>query len=73
MTTAQHPVSPLATEARPLGASLAARTGRIWTAVRTQAARTRAEFNFSDALAAAGYTLLWVYSAGLIVYITGLY
>ncbi len=53
MTTAQHPVSPLATEARPLGASLAARTGRIWTAVRTQAARTRAEFNFSDALAAA--------------------
>ncbi|MBX3496243.1 MAG: hypothetical protein KF769_08370 [Parvibaculum sp.] len=73
MTTAQHPVSPLATEAHPLGASFAARASRFWMATKAQGARTRAEFNLSDALAAAGYTLLWVYSAGLIVYIAGLY
>ncbi|MDO8838633.1 MAG: hypothetical protein Q7V31_06860 [Parvibaculum sp.] len=73
MTTAQHPISPIATEARPLGAGLSARASRFWTAAKVQAARTCAEFNLSDATAAAGYTLLWVYSAGLIVYIAGLY
>ncbi|GEM_PF-4656581 len=73
MTTAQHSASPLATEPRPLGASFTARISRFWTAAKVQAARTRAEFNLSDAMAAAGYTLLWVYSAGLIVYIAGLY
>lgn len=71
MTTAQHPASPIATD--PLGAGLAARASRLWKAASAQASRTRAEFNLSDALAAAGYTLLWVYSAGLIVYIAGLY
>ena len=73
MSTAQHPVSPLAAEARPLAPGLAARAGRLARALKAQAARTRAEFNLSDALAAAGYTLLWVYSASLIVYIAGLY
>lgn len=73
MTTAQHPVSPIVAEASAVTAGLAARASRFWMAARAQAARTRAEFNLSDALAAAGYTLLWVYSATLIVYIAGLY
>lgn len=73
MTTAQHSASPLATETHPLGAGFAARVSRFWVAAKAQSARTRAEFNLSDALAAAGYTLLWVYSAGLTVYIAGLY
>ncbi|MEX0840633.1 MAG: hypothetical protein WD034_13965 [Parvibaculum sp.] len=73
MTTAQHHVSPIVTDASPIATGLTARASRLWMAIRTQAARTRAEFNLSDAFAAAGYTLLWVYSAGLIVYIVGLY
>jgi hypothetical protein len=73
MTTAQHPVSPIADNASPIAAGFTARASRLWMAARAQAARTRAEFNLSDAFAAAGYTLLWVYSAGLIVYIVGLY
>ncbi|MEQ8267516.1 MAG: hypothetical protein RH982_09990 [Parvibaculum sp.] len=73
MTSAQHLASHVAAQTRSLGADVTAQAERLWSAGRAQIGKTRDEFNLSDAFAAAGYSILALYTAGFVAYVAALY
>jgi hypothetical protein len=73
MTSAQHLASHVAAHTRSLGADIPALFRRIPAAFRARIARSGATFHAADTLAAAGYTVMSIYAAGLAAHIATVY
>ncbi|MBX3446443.1 MAG: hypothetical protein KF765_06790 [Parvibaculaceae bacterium] len=72
MTSAQH-LAPHATAHPSSGTEFGAGASRILAALLRPAARARRSIHAGDALAAAGYTVMSAYAAGLVAYIATVY
>ena len=73
MTSAQHLVSHVAAHTRSLGADIPALFRRASGALRAGIAHGTATFHAGDAFAAAGYTVMSLYAAGLLAHIAAVY
>lgn len=73
MTSAQHLASHVAAHTRSLGAEIPATARKAAAAIRTLAVRSSRSFHAGDAFAAAGYTVMSLYAAGLVAYVAAAY
>lgn len=73
MTTAQHLAPHAAAHPGSAGADVSAGIRRTLSAFRARIVRARKSFHAGDALAAAGYTVMSAYAAGLVVYVATVY
>ncbi len=73
MTSASHLASHVAAQTRSLGADVSAQAERLWSTGKAQIVKTHREFSLSDAFAAAGYSVLSLYSAAFVAYVAAIY
>ena len=73
MTSAQHLASHVAAHTRSLGTDMSAQAARLCSAGTAQISKTLKEFSFGDAAAAAGYTVMSLYAASYVFYVTAIY
>lgn len=73
MTSAQHLASHVAAHTRSLGADIPALLRRFAAGLRVRIARGAAKLHAGDTFAAAGYTVMSLYAAGLAAYVANVY
>ncbi|HAC57637.1 MAG TPA: hypothetical protein DCF73_04695 [Rhodobiaceae bacterium] len=73
MTSAQHLASHVAAHTRSLGAEIPAGARKAIASIRALAVRSIRSINAGDAFAAAGYTVMSLYAAGLVAYVAASY